>query len=117
MNYKTIYSLQEKRTQKRVNPAGEGLVKFNAGMKGGPIRCLIDTGSSLELVNKKEARIQKEEKIVPGESKVRKRELEEDWAVNETIRIKRSSPEEAEKDICHWEIEQGNSLHNMQEGI
>ena len=73
--------------------------------------CLIDTGSELELVNKKEARIQKEE------SKGRKRELEEDLAINETIRIKRSSPEEAEKDICHWEIEQGNSLHNMQEGI
>ena len=79
--------------------------------------CLIDTGSELELVNKKEARIQKEEKIEPGESKGRKRELEEDLAINETIRIKRSSPEEEEKDICHWKIEPGNSLHSMQEGI
>ena len=59
--------------------------------------CLIDTGSELELVNKKEARIQKEEKIEPGESKGRRRELEEDLAVKATRRIKRSSPEEAER--------------------
>ena len=73
--------------------------------------CLIDTGSELELVNKREVRIQKEE------SKGRKRELEKDLAIKETIRIKRSSPEEAEKEICHWKIEQGTSLHSMQEGI
>ena len=78
--------------------------------------CLIDTGSELELVKGKDSRVQKEEKIVPGESKVRKRVLEENLAVNETIRITRSSPEEAEKDICHWKVEPNNPLHNMQEG-